>query len=195
VEVKGTLRAALDTILQHDVSRVPVYRGDLDRTEGILYAKDALKALHRIADIALRDLIRPAHFVPESKLASDLLREMQREKFHIAIVIDEYGSTSGLVTLEDLLEELVGDIADEHDVEEREVEPLGDGRYRVDASLPIHELNELLGTDLPGSAGTPWGGSCSGCSERFLPRGRRSPCRDSASRPRRFRVVASRQYS
>src|SRR5439155_297055 len=78
-----------------------------------------------------------------------ILREMQREKFHMAIVIDEYGSNAGLVTLEDLLEELVGEIADEHDVEERDVEPVGDGRYRVDASLPIRELNELVGTDLP----------------------------------------------
>jgi CBS domain containing-hemolysin-like protein len=150
VEVKSTLHAALDTILEHDFSRVPVYRSELDRVEGVLYAKDALKALHRgLSDVALPELIRAAHFVPESKKASDLLREMQREKFHMAIVIDEYGSASGLVTLEDLLEELVGEIADEHDVEERDVEPLGDGRYRLDASVPIHELNELLGTDFP----------------------------------------------
>jgi magnesium and cobalt exporter, CNNM family len=150
VEVKSTLHAALDTILEHDFSRVPIYRSDFDRVEGVLYAKDALKALHRgLPEVALPELIRPAHFVPESKKASDLLREMQREKFHMAIVIDEYGSASGLVTLEDLLEELVGEIADEHDVEERDVEPLGDGRYRVDASVPIHELNELLGTDFP----------------------------------------------
>ena len=148
VEVTNTLHAALDTILEHDFSRVPVYRSELDRVEGVLYAKDALKALHRgLSDVALPELIRPAHFVPESKKASDLLREMQREKFHMAIVIDEYGSASGLVTLEDLLEELVGEIADDHDVEERDVEPLGDGRYRLDASVPIHELNELLGTD------------------------------------------------
>ena len=150
VEVKSTLHAALDTILEHDLSRVPVYCSELDRVEGVLYAKDALKALHRgLSEVALPDLIRAAHFVPESKKASDLLREMQREKFHMAIVIDEYGSASGLVTLEDLLEELVGEIADEHDVEERDVEPLGDGRYRVDASVPIHELNELLSTDFP----------------------------------------------
>jgi CBS domain containing-hemolysin-like protein len=150
VEVKSALHAALDTILEHDVSRVPVYRSELDRVEGVLYAKDAWKALHRgRSDIALPELTRAAHFVPESKKASDLLREMQREKFHMAIVIDEYGSVSGLVTLEDLLEELVGEIADEHDVEERDVESLGDGRYRLDASVPIHELNELLGTDFP----------------------------------------------
>src|SRR5437867_2339689 len=152
VEVKTTLQAALDMIVEHDLSRVPIYREDLDRVEGILYAKDVLKALHQgrgRSDIGLRELVRPAHFVPESNKASSLLREMQREKFHMAIVIDEYGSNAGLVTLEDLLEELVGEIADEHDVEERDVEPVGDGRYRVDASLPIRELNELVGTDLP----------------------------------------------
>ncbi len=150
VEVKTPLQAALDMIVEHDFSRVPIYREDLDRVEGILYAKDVLKARHQgPSDIGLPELVRPAHFVPESSKASNLLREMQREKFHMAIVIDEYGSTAGLLTLEDLLEELVGDIADEHDVEERDVEPVGDGRYRVDASLPIHDLNELVGTDLP----------------------------------------------
>jgi len=150
VEVKTPLQAALDMIVEHDLSRVPIYSEDLDRVEGILYAKDVLKALHQSrSPIGLRELVRPAHFVPESNKASNLLREMQREKFHMAIVIDEYGSAAGLVTLEDLLEELVGEIADEHDVEERDVEAVGDGRYRVDASLPIHELNELVGTDLP----------------------------------------------
>jgi CBS domain containing-hemolysin-like protein len=130
---------------------VPVHRGDLDRVEGVLYAKDALAALHRGSpDVALAGIMRPAHFIPQSNKARSVLREMQREKFHVAIVVDEYGSTAGLVTLEDLLEQLVGDIADEHEVDEKpEVEALGDGRYRVDASLPIHELDELLGTSLP----------------------------------------------
>lgn len=150
VDAESGLPAALAQIVEHDVSRVPVYRADLDRIEGVLYAKDAFKALHQgRTDVGIRAIMRPAHFVPETKKASELLREMQREKFHMAIVVDEYGSTSGLVTLEDLLEELVGDIADEHDVEEREFQPLADGRWRVDASLPIHELNEILGTDLP----------------------------------------------
>jgi CBS domain containing-hemolysin-like protein len=150
VEITRSLHDALDVVLQHDLSRVPVYRTDFDRIEGILYAKDALKALHGgRAKATLAELVRPARFVPETKRARELLGEMQREKFHMAIVVDEYGSVSGLVTLEDLLEELLGEIADEHDVEEREVEPLGDGRFRVDASLDIHELDELLGTRLP----------------------------------------------
>src|SRR5262249_51331713 len=97
-------------------------------------------------------------FVPDSCKARSLLREMQRDKFHMAIVIDEYGSTAGLVTLEDLLEELVGDIADEHDAEERDVEPPSDGRYRGDASLPIHEMSSLLDSGLARDRWSPVGG-------------------------------------
>lgn len=150
VEESSTLRAALDVVINSGFSRVPVYRRDLDKIEGVLYAKDALKALHQGPDdVPLRQLVRPTHFVPETKKASDLLREMRHEQFHMAIVVNEYGSVAGLVTLEDLLEELVGDIADEHDVKERDIEAIGDGGYRVDASLPIHELNDLIGTDLP----------------------------------------------
>src|SRR5207245_3094048 len=120
------------------------------RVEGILYAKDVLKAIHQgRSQIGLRELVRPAHFVPESNKASSLLREMQREKFHMAIVIDEYGSTAGLVTLEDLLEELVGEIADEYDREEPEVVQVGDGRYRVSGKASIDDVNELLDARLP----------------------------------------------
>jgi CBS domain containing-hemolysin-like protein len=119
VEVTMTLHEALDVILEQDASRAPVYRGELDRIEGILHVKDALKALHGDEKhVSLKQLLRPANFVPESKKASDLMREMRRQKFHMAVVCDEYGSVSGLITLEDLLEQLVGKIADEHDVEE-----------------------------------------------------------------------------
>jgi len=150
VDAQASLNAALDVLLTHRLSRVPAYRGDLDHVEGVLHAKDALAALHLGGPAGtLRELLRPAHFVPESKRAADLLREMRRQKYHMAIVVDEYGSTSGLVTLEDLLEELVGEIADEHDVDEREIESLGDGCYRMDASVPMGELNNLLGTSLP----------------------------------------------
>jgi CBS domain containing-hemolysin-like protein len=151
VEITQPLPAVLDTIAEHDFSRLPVYRGDLDSVEGVLYAKDVFKARHQSArTVAVADLMRPPHFIPQSKKVADLLREMQRDKFHMAIVVDEYGTTSGLVTLEDVLEELVGAIADEHDVDEPDdVEPLGDGRWRVDASVPIGDLNDLLGTDLP----------------------------------------------
>ena len=150
VDLGTSLPTALETIVANDLSRIPVYQADLDRVEGILYAKDVLKVLHAGSrDLPLARLIRPAHFVPGTTKASALLREMRREKFHMALVVDEYGATSGLVTMEDLLEELVGEIADEHDVEETDVVQLGDGRYRVEASLPIHDLNRRLGIDLP----------------------------------------------
>ena len=150
VEIKSPLAAVLGAIREHGFSRIPVYRSDLERVEGIVHVKDVLSVLHRgAAEPSLADIMRPVRFVPESKRLADLLREMQLEKFHMAIAADEYGSTAGLVTLEDLLEELVGEIADEHDVEERDVEPIGDGAYRVDASVGIRELNELLATDLP----------------------------------------------
>jgi magnesium and cobalt exporter, CNNM family len=150
LEIESPLPAVLDVIRQHGFSRIPVYRGDLDRVEGVIHVTDVVTTLQR-ADGGPRpaDLMRPVRFVPESKRLADLLREMRLDKFHMAIVVDEYGSTTGLVTLEDVLEELVGEIGDEHDVEERDVEPIGDGVYRVDASVGIRELNELLGADLP----------------------------------------------
>ena len=131
------------------MSRLPAYRGDLDATEGIVHAKDLLSAQQRGGTIALAEIMRPVHFVPESKRLVDLLKEMREQQFHMGLVVDEFGSVAGLVTLEDLLEELVGEIADEHDVDEDEVEDLGDGRYRVDATLAISDLSQLLDIELP----------------------------------------------
>jgi CBS domain containing-hemolysin-like protein len=129
---------------------VPVYHEDLDNIAGIVYAKDVLKALHQGKhDMPLAEIVRDAHYVPETKKVAELLREMQKDKFHIALVTDEYGSVTGLVTLEDLLEELVGEIADEYDKEELDVEPLDDGRFRVSGKSSIDDVNELLGIELP----------------------------------------------
>ncbi|HXF37152.1 MAG TPA: hemolysin family protein [Actinomycetota bacterium] len=150
IEADRPLRDVQALVLQHGFSRIPVYRGDLDEIVGVVYAKDVLKALHQGKhDTPLAEIVRPAHFVPESKKVAELLKEMQREKFHIALVTDEYGSVSGLVTLEDLLEELVGEIADEYDRDEPTMEPVGDGVYRVSGKLSIEDVNELLDVDLP----------------------------------------------
>ncbi len=150
VELPGSLDAVAGLIVQHGFTRIPAYRGDLEHIEGIIHAKDVLDLLHQgRRDVPLAELFRPVHFVPESKGLAELLREMQAEEFHVAIVSDEYGLVTGLVTLENLLEELVGQIRDEHDREVPDVTPLGDGRYRVNAALPIVELNEMLGLDLP----------------------------------------------
>jgi putative hemolysin len=150
VEADKTLRDVQALVLRRGFSRIPVFRDDLDNVDGIVFAKDVLKALYQgQGDMPLTDIMRPAHFVPESKKVADLLREMQQEKFHIALVTDEYGSVSGLVTLEDLLEELVGEITDEYDREEPPVVDLGNGAYRVDGRLGIDEVNELLDAELP----------------------------------------------
>jgi CBS domain containing-hemolysin-like protein len=150
VEATETLRAVQETVLKHGVSRIPVYRDEIDHIEGVLYVKDLLRALHQGREsVPLPELARKAHFTPESKPVSDLLRDMQRDKFHMALVTDEYGSVVGLVTLEDLLEELVGEIADEHDLDEPQLIPVGDGTYRANGRLAIAELNELLDVELP----------------------------------------------
>lgn len=150
IERDKTLRDVQALVLQHGYSRIPVYGNDLDDVIGVVYAKDVLKALHQGKnDMPLGDVVRKAHFVPEQKRVAEMLREMQLEKFHIALVTDEYGSVAGLVTLEDLLEELVGEITDEYDREEPEVVEVGDGVFRVDGKVAIDEVNELLDVELP----------------------------------------------
>jgi CBS domain containing-hemolysin-like protein len=147
IDLASSLTDAEDAFVEHGLSRLPAYRGDLDACEGFIHAKDLLGAQRR-GNVTLADLMRPVHFVPESKRLVDLLAEMREQQFHMGLVVDEFGSVVGLVTLEDLLEELVGEISDEHDVDEEEVEPLGDGRYRVDAALAIADLNQVLGSEL-----------------------------------------------
>jgi CBS domain containing-hemolysin-like protein len=145
-----TLRDVQTLMLEHGYSRIPVFHEDLDDVVGVVFAKDVLKALHQgRMDMPLADIVRPAHFVPESKKGSDLLKEMQKEKYHQALVTDEYGSVTGIVSLEDLLEELVGEIADEYDVEEPEMVELGDGVYRVSGKTSIDDVNEMLDVELP----------------------------------------------
>jgi CBS domain containing-hemolysin-like protein len=150
IEATDTLHDAQELMRKHGYSRIPVYRDDLDHIEGILHAKDVLNALATgKIDTPILELARPPEFVPESKRVAELLPEMQRRKFHIALVTDEFGSVSGLVTLEDLLEELVGEITDEYDREELGIESLGDGRYRVNGRVSIDELNHALDVELP----------------------------------------------
>ena len=150
IEDDETLRDVQALVLRHGYSRIPVYHGSLDDVKGVVFAKDVLKAVHQgKQDMPLAEVIRPPHFVPESKKVADLLKEMQQEKYHQALVYDEHGSVTGLVTLEDLLEELVGEIADEYDREEPEVLELADGTYRVSGKASIDDVNELLGTQLP----------------------------------------------
>jgi len=146
----ATLDDAIDLVVEVGHSRIPVYHDSIDEIVGILYAKDLLPYLKAAAGPrpALRKLLRPPVLVPESMTIDDLLHELQRRKVHIAIVLDEYGGTAGLVTIEDLLEEIVGEIQDEYDVEEPMVERLSEHEARVDGRADVDELLELFDHDL-----------------------------------------------
>lgn len=140
----------LDVIAQSGLSRFPVYDGSIDNVTGILTARDFLINRCKENPKPFRELIRPAHFVPETVHTDVLFREMQTRKQHMSIVIDEYGGTSGLITMEDLLEEIVGNIYDEFDPnEEQDITPLPDGRWRVAGSVDLETLGEELNVELP----------------------------------------------
>jgi CBS domain containing-hemolysin-like protein len=140
----------MEVVLLNGRSRVPVCGEGIDDVVGIVYALDLMRAERdgRDAEVVTA-LLREARFVPETKRIAALLPEMQAEQFHIAIVVDEYGGTAGLVTMEDLIEELVGEIADEFDREEPAIETRADGSVLVQAKLPVDEVNELLDAELP----------------------------------------------
>jgi CBS domain containing-hemolysin-like protein len=146
-------REAASVFRSTGLSRIPLYGENRDDIVGILYAKDLFPALLDAADAELspRRLARPAYFIPESKAASELLEDLRSRRLQIAIVLDEYGGVVGLITLEDVIEELVGPIDDEHDQPppSEPIRPLGVGKYEVDATLPLEELNERLGLQLP----------------------------------------------
>ncbi len=150
VEARASVSDVMEVVMSAGYSRIPVYEQGIDDIAGIVYAKDLMRAVREgRGDEPVRNLVRPARFVPETKRVAELMPEMQREKSHMAIVVDEYGGTAGLVTLEDLIEELVGEIVDEYDVEEAPVEPLPGGDVRVNARMPIDELNDLLDVEFP----------------------------------------------
>ncbi len=150
VEAGASVSDVMEIAISAGYSRIPVYEQGIDDIVGVVYAKDLMRALRESrADRPVRELARPARFVPETKRVAELMPEMQKEKAHMAIVVDEYGGTAGLVTLEDLIEELVGEIVDEYDVEEMPAEPLPDGGVRVNARMPIDELSDLLGAEFP----------------------------------------------
>nr|WSZ95937.1 hemolysin family protein [Streptomyces sp. NBC_00857] len=150
IERYKTIRQALTLALRSGFSRIPVTGENEDDIVGIVYLKDLVRKTHINRDSEselVSTAMRPAAFVPDTKNAGDLLREMQQERSHVAVVIDEYGGTAGIVTIEDILEEIVGEITDEYDRELPPVEELGDGSYRVTARLDIGDLGELFGLD------------------------------------------------
>lgn len=151
VEVDSPKELLLNTIISEGYSRVPVYDGSIDKIVGIVHAKDLLPQLVDKQEIELKNIIRKPYFIPETKKINDLLAEFQQKRIQIAIVLDEFGGTSGMVTLEDIVEELVGEIQDEYDEEHPIVEQVSQTEYIVSASANIHDVNEYLPLDLPQS--------------------------------------------
>lgn len=159
VDADTPMMEALDVLMKEGHSRIPVYHETVDNIIGLLYAKDMLVYLKDTRrDVPLKSILRPAYFVPETKKVDDLLRELQKRKVHMAIVVDEYGGTAGLVTVEDLLEEIVGEIQDEYDAEEPSVEKAGDAEYVFDAGVQLDDVNDLLDAHLPDAGGDTLGG-------------------------------------
>jgi putative hemolysin len=150
LDVKTPMLAALETIMEAGHSRIPVFDETIDNVLGVLYAKDLLPYLRDgRTDVPLKSILREAYFIPETKKASDLLPDLQQRRVHMAVVVDEYGGMAGLVTIEDLLEEIVGEIQDEYDTEEPFVQYVSDDEYVFDARVDLDDMNRLMAVSLP----------------------------------------------
>jgi magnesium and cobalt transporter len=139
----------LEILVESGHSRIPVYSDTIDNIVGILYAKDVLAALVRKEPLVLKKLMRPPYFVPETKRIDSLLKEFRRRHVHIAIAVDEYGGTAGIISLEDIIEEIVGEIQDEFDEETEQIVKLGENAWRCDARVRLEDINEATGFHLP----------------------------------------------
>lgn len=139
----------INIVIEEGYSRLPVFSGSIDNIIGIIYTKDLISLLEHRDLIVLQDIIRPAYFVPETKNISNLMRELQQQQIHIAIVVDEFGGTEGIVTMEDILEEIVGEIHDEYDEDLKEIEISSDGTELVNAKMSITDFNEKFKTNIP----------------------------------------------
>ena len=145
IEVNEPVEKAVDLVTKHGHTRIPVYDGDLDHIVGVLYAKDLLRAVIRGEQKSLRDIARKPYFTPESNLVQDVLRDLRKNRVHMAIVVDEYGGTAGAVTIEDILEEIVGPIQDEYDIgEEDEIQFITPNEVVLDGRVSVDDVNELL---------------------------------------------------
>ncbi len=159
LEQSTSVDEALDVILAKGHSRIPVYEETIDNIIGLLYAKDLLAYLRDgYQNVHLKEVLRPAYFIPESKKVDELLQDLQQRKVHMAIVVDEYGGTAGLVTIEDILEEIVGEIQDEYDAEESFIEKESDTVFVFNARIDLDDVNRLLDVKLPTGEGDTLGG-------------------------------------
>jgi CBS domain containing-hemolysin-like protein len=152
IEEHKTLRQAVSLCLRSGFSRIPVIRDGLDDVVGILYLKDVIKRTYDAPDAQSKErvgsMMRPVSWCPDSKPVDELLKEMQLKRVHLVVVVDEFGGTAGMATIEDILEEIVGEITDEYDEEPTDVTALGEDRYRISSRLPLDELGELFGLEL-----------------------------------------------
>ena len=147
LEISATFKEVLDCVVENGYSRVPVYEDSRDNIKGILYIKDLLPHLKKDENFQWQNLVRPAYFVPETKMIDDLLRDFQANKIHIAIVVDEFGGTSGIVTMEDIIEEIVGEINDEYDEEERSYVKVNDHTYVFEAKTLLSDFYKIVKID------------------------------------------------
>ena len=152
VDISTQRDRLLQSLIDQGFTRVPVYRESIDNIIGIIYTKDLIGMLEHRDLIILQDVIRPAYLVPESKKISVLLKELQKNRQHMAIVIDEFGGTEGIITIEDIVEEIVGEIRDEYDDEPSEVETSHDGTDFVNGGIAIHQFNERFSVEIPEDA-------------------------------------------
>jgi CBS domain containing-hemolysin-like protein len=149
LEQHATLSEALDAVTGSGHSRIPIYDDTLDNVVGILYAKDLIPALRSGSpEVTIDGLLRAPHFVPETMKVNALLEDLQRRKVHMAIIVDEYGGTAGLATIEDLIEQIVGEIQDEYDTGDPSIQPVNDGEFVVDGRVLIEDINDLMDLDL-----------------------------------------------
>ena len=148
IEINEDIDKMLDKLDEYKYSRIPVYKETIDEIEGILYIKDILKYLKENKKVKIKSLMREPYFVSQSKMINELFRELQKNKKQMAIVVDEYGGTAGIVTMEDILEELVGNIFDEYDEVEQEYEKIDDNTYMIRGSVSIHNLKKILDIDI-----------------------------------------------
>jgi putative hemolysin len=159
LDVTASLDEAIDVVLEKGFSRIPVYGDTIDNVIGLLYAKDLLHRLREgTTEVGLESLLRPAYFVPESKELDELLQELQTQKIHMAIVVDEYGGMAGVVTIEDIIEEIVGEIQDEYDFEEPFAQLVDDTEAIFNARIDLDDVNKLLGANLPTDEADTLGG-------------------------------------
>ena len=149
IDIKSSLADILDDLKEYKYSRVPVYEDNIDNIVGILFIKDLLACINKMKTVKIKSLMRQAYFVSENKMINELFRELQKNKHQLAIVLDEYGGTAGLITMEDIIEEIVGNIFDEYDDEEVDYEKLDENTYRISGSTTIHDLRKILNIPIP----------------------------------------------